>query len=545
MGGSGALPLPFLLGTLMQHMHGGSSAPAGNMESLLERLRAAYEPPTHPTSKSAIDSLPIVPITVQNVSKQDNCTVCMEEYKENEPNVVQLPCNHLFHKVCLIGWLKDHNVCPVCRYELPEERGDGPGGHNGNGASTVARPSAAAGAGSGSNSMEEDEEENVEDVEDEEGDLIAQALGPMFAPFFGRSPSFGQRRRTRRRTGGSEEGGDGQEGHRAAGGVPGAPFGRRGAGPPFFPRLVRVDAEGFASDELEAALRASMGQGQASAAAASAAALPASRPGPSAPSRMDTGGGGEEEEGEAMAAVLWESLATLTVPQLQEQCVLEGLMDSVPAHMAQNKDYLEDVILRASGADMAAVGRVRLRRRAVPAPAPASSSATSSSSAAASGPPAPAAGYNRPPPPAFAAVRFLDSIRVPSEPPADDDSAYSLRVYLPNGSSVTRRWDEGDTLSQVVCWAVRGLGKEEAEAMGIKQDGQGVPQVRLRWPSMRATGTSQGQGGAAGGGDGTSSGTGSGSGASSTSSFGPDAWDVELRMAGIDARSVVHVEPLP
>jgi hypothetical protein len=30
----------------------------------------------------------------------------------------KLPCGHIYHKTCLIEWLKKHATCPVCRFEL-------------------------------------------------------------------------------------------------------------------------------------------------------------------------------------------------------------------------------------------------------------------------------------------------------------------------------------------------------------------------------------------------------------------------------------------
>jgi len=42
------------------------------------------------------------------------CTVCQEEYKAQE-KLVRLPCDHYYHKDCVVEWLNRHNACPMCR----------------------------------------------------------------------------------------------------------------------------------------------------------------------------------------------------------------------------------------------------------------------------------------------------------------------------------------------------------------------------------------------------------------------------------------------
>ncbi|XP_010265712.1 PREDICTED: probable E3 ubiquitin-protein ligase RHY1A [Nelumbo nucifera] len=47
-------------------------------------------------------------------SKQDECTVCLEQFKSGEA-LVQLPCGHRFHSRCLVPWLENNAHCPCCR----------------------------------------------------------------------------------------------------------------------------------------------------------------------------------------------------------------------------------------------------------------------------------------------------------------------------------------------------------------------------------------------------------------------------------------------
>jgi len=87
------------------------------IQHLMEHDHNQYGPP--PASKQVIDQLPMKKITKDIVSKEgaQECSVCKEEFKEEE-DVKEMPCKHLFHNDCLLPWLKQHNSCPTCRFEL-------------------------------------------------------------------------------------------------------------------------------------------------------------------------------------------------------------------------------------------------------------------------------------------------------------------------------------------------------------------------------------------------------------------------------------------
>ncbi|KAE8668295.1 RNF181 protein [Hibiscus syriacus] len=79
---------------------------------------------TPPASKSAIDSLPSVKITKDLLNSNSNqCAVCMDDFEEGIEGK-RMPCEHLYHKDCILPWLELHNSCPVCRYELPTDDPD-------------------------------------------------------------------------------------------------------------------------------------------------------------------------------------------------------------------------------------------------------------------------------------------------------------------------------------------------------------------------------------------------------------------------------------
>ena len=57
-------------------------------------------------------------------NEQDNlefpkCTICLMEIFEGIEAIL-LPCEHIFHGKCITQWLKIHNTCPLCRYELSD-----------------------------------------------------------------------------------------------------------------------------------------------------------------------------------------------------------------------------------------------------------------------------------------------------------------------------------------------------------------------------------------------------------------------------------------
>jgi len=98
----------------------GHPGPPTELVSLMERLRAAYEPPVRPADPSFVAALPRASITPTLVERREACTVCLEEYELGEEDVVALPCGHLYHKRCVLGWFVGDNRCPVCRSPLPE-----------------------------------------------------------------------------------------------------------------------------------------------------------------------------------------------------------------------------------------------------------------------------------------------------------------------------------------------------------------------------------------------------------------------------------------
>ena len=62
---------------------------------------------------------------LSEVSIEGPCAICQEDFKLGDTVTPLAPepcqCAHTFHSSCIIPWLREHNSCPVCRYELPAD----------------------------------------------------------------------------------------------------------------------------------------------------------------------------------------------------------------------------------------------------------------------------------------------------------------------------------------------------------------------------------------------------------------------------------------
>lgn len=47
------------------------------------------------------------------------CCICLAKY-ENNDELRELPCSHLFHRECVDKWLKINALCPLCKNEVGE-----------------------------------------------------------------------------------------------------------------------------------------------------------------------------------------------------------------------------------------------------------------------------------------------------------------------------------------------------------------------------------------------------------------------------------------
>jgi len=65
-----------------------------------------------PVSLSEITTPLLNPAWLQKSSPQNNnCPICLDSL---EHDVVLTPCQHYYHYSCIIRWLREKNVCPIC-----------------------------------------------------------------------------------------------------------------------------------------------------------------------------------------------------------------------------------------------------------------------------------------------------------------------------------------------------------------------------------------------------------------------------------------------
>ena len=52
--------------------------------------------------------------------KEDNCAICLQKYKGVDI-IKEFPCKHIFHKNCILKWIKNSNKCPLCKFDITND----------------------------------------------------------------------------------------------------------------------------------------------------------------------------------------------------------------------------------------------------------------------------------------------------------------------------------------------------------------------------------------------------------------------------------------
>ncbi|CAA0841681.1 RING/U-box superfamily protein [Striga hermonthica] len=91
-------------------------------DSSLLSFTALNSHPRTPALKSFVGSLPIKTFSPNSTPSLSSCSICIEDFDIKPDTCVtinELPCEHYFHRDCIVEWLQRSNTCPLCRYKLP------------------------------------------------------------------------------------------------------------------------------------------------------------------------------------------------------------------------------------------------------------------------------------------------------------------------------------------------------------------------------------------------------------------------------------------
>ncbi|ORM40581.1 E3 ubiquitin-protein ligase RING1 [Babesia sp. Xinjiang] len=81
-----------------------------------------------PAAKRVLETLEVETLDEEQAKQLGTCAICTEDFAAGDRiNWLckdRKVCGHGFHVDCIVPWLKQHNSCPVCRYELPTDDED-------------------------------------------------------------------------------------------------------------------------------------------------------------------------------------------------------------------------------------------------------------------------------------------------------------------------------------------------------------------------------------------------------------------------------------
>ncbi len=52
---------------------------------------------------------------------EETCSICLNEFEENDQCHCLDECNHKFHTKCIVSWFRKASTCPMCRDNTVEE----------------------------------------------------------------------------------------------------------------------------------------------------------------------------------------------------------------------------------------------------------------------------------------------------------------------------------------------------------------------------------------------------------------------------------------
>lgn len=88
---------------------------------LYNNRRLAAAPGLGPEEIESLPSLRFSEMKMHKIDEKDQqleCSVCLNEFKDEEVLRILPHCLHVFHPQCISPWLSDHLTCPICRFVI-------------------------------------------------------------------------------------------------------------------------------------------------------------------------------------------------------------------------------------------------------------------------------------------------------------------------------------------------------------------------------------------------------------------------------------------
>ncbi|OZC07131.1 zinc finger, C3HC4 type [Onchocerca flexuosa] len=89
----------------------------GGLDQIVTQLLNQFEGGSTPVDPKLLANLPMTMVESKHIESGAQCTTCMETFKKDE-SVAILECQHIFHRDCILPWLRRHNTCPICRQTI-------------------------------------------------------------------------------------------------------------------------------------------------------------------------------------------------------------------------------------------------------------------------------------------------------------------------------------------------------------------------------------------------------------------------------------------